>query len=165
MEKDQPTSTSVREVSSDGSKENAGRPAGDILPMTWPAEPQHLKPSKASKILNNAFDALLFIAPLALLVKCGLIIWAAHRDAGHTGEVGSPPSKLTAYLIRFNGQVGFKEISLTSRTTNTELACYHSHHYIRHQYRHPAETFRPLEGSERGCRLDSGTVPSQRQFT
>jgi hypothetical protein len=66
-------------------------------PDLWPSQPQVLKDTKLSKWVNYTYDAALCIAPILLMAKIGLVIWASMPE--NDGNI------LTTYLTEFNNQV------------------------------------------------------------
>ena len=80
----------------------------------WPTEPRPLKTSIWSKTVYTFLDLLMCLAPIVLLIKAGLVVWASRRDTGRTGKLEDPPSALTLNLIRFNTQVCKLHISFAA---------------------------------------------------
>jgi len=73
----------------------------------WPRQPQPLEESRLARSLNTAYDIALCSAPLLLIAKIGLVIYAHHLDKFVPDVISPPPSPYTTYLIRFNSQVRF----------------------------------------------------------
>jgi hypothetical protein len=88
--------------------------------VEWPAEPHSLLPSKFSSILSLLYDMALCMAPIALLIKCALVVLASHWDAQNTGQVGSQATKLTRNLLHFNEQL----VTLFTIIFVTTVACF-----------------------------------------
>jgi hypothetical protein len=88
--------------------------------VEWPAEPQPLVPSQSSYIFDLLHDIALCVAPIALLVKCALVVLGSKWDAQNTGQVGSQPTKLTRNLIHFNDQL----VTLFTILFVTTIACF-----------------------------------------
>jgi hypothetical protein len=80
----------------------------------WPTEPKPLKRGVLSETIYTFLDILMCLAPVALLIKAGLVVLASRRDMYVTGSLDSPPSALTLNLIRFNTQVCKLQLSITA---------------------------------------------------
>jgi hypothetical protein len=76
----------------------------------WPSHPQTLKESALSKWINIMFDIALCIAPLILIAKIGLVIWAGKQDKDKIPAVWARPSEVTMRLTQFNDQVSNKQL-------------------------------------------------------
>ena len=102
----------------------------------WPTEPRPLKTSILSKTVYTFLDIFMCLAPVILLIKAGLVVIAARKDAGHTGTIEDPPSALTLNLIRFNTQVG--ELKAVIYCTPADLVQNTAHnnfyHHLCHYY-------------------------------
>ena len=84
----------------------------------WPSTPQRLHRSLLSRIINILLDVTMCLAPLILLMKCGLVVLASRLDKWHTGQIADPPSNLTLNLIGFNTQVSFSDIIIINLTSD-----------------------------------------------
>lgn len=86
--------------------EAGGKQQPPPLPQ-WPTEPQPLEQSKLSYWVGIILDVALIIAPLLLIMKTGLVIYAYSLDIGKSGLPGGQPiTELTLKLTEFNSQVG-----------------------------------------------------------
>lgn len=65
----------------------------------WPTQPRILKETKLSKWVNYAYDTVLCVAPIFLMIKICLTIYAS------TGELANADAPLTGFLTNFNRQV------------------------------------------------------------
>lgn len=78
----------------------------DRLPASaWPREPVPLEPEKKVSVLLNLLDAVLIFLSSALIAKIGLVIAAWKSDSYLVDGYTDMASKLTIFLIEFNGQM------------------------------------------------------------
>ncbi|EHY53653.1 hypothetical protein HRR83_003866 [Exophiala dermatitidis] len=78
----------------------------EALPAkAWPREPVPLVPDTKGKMFMWIYDGVLLAVPLLLIAKIGLVIGAWRLDRSHRGNDIDLVSKLTTFLIEFNGQM------------------------------------------------------------
>ncbi|KEF51049.1 uncharacterized protein A1O9_12899 [Exophiala aquamarina CBS 119918] len=111
MEKSSRVNDSVIELTQASGSEHSNRSfnaaaSTEHLPTpTWPQEPVPLVPDRKVSILMAIFDASLLLVPFVLFTKIGLVIGAWYIDRGHRGSGVDLVSKLTLFLLEFNGQM------------------------------------------------------------
>jgi hypothetical protein len=71
----------------------------------WPSNPQPLTANPWIERGLDAYDAVLCVTPVALMIQAVLCFVAAHRDSQWTGFWVDGVSNLTLQLIRVNSQV------------------------------------------------------------
>lgn len=101
----EPTVTEVNPTMEIPGPNDASASSSDKNVPRWPSQPQPLRRSAASKVLNALFDCALILAALLLIMKAGLCVLAHKRDKSTSGTIANPASDVTDYLMRFNGQV------------------------------------------------------------
>jgi len=111
MEKSNRVNDSVIELTQASGSQHSNRQFNPVastenLPApTWPQEPVPLVPERKVSILMAIFDAFLLFVPFVLFTKIGLVIGAWYIDREHRGSGVDLVSKLTLFLLEFNGQM------------------------------------------------------------
>lgn len=135
----------------------------ESLPLPqWPTEPQPLEQSKLSYWVGIVMDVGLMIAPLLLIMKTALVIYAYRLDFGKSGLPGggTAVSNLTLKLIEFNSQVCRSLFTMIEHALIRPAARHFIHHNIHHDCRDRRSTLCTIQGPDR-CLSDSiGAVPS-----
>ncbi|OAP55757.1 hypothetical protein AYL99_09909 [Fonsecaea erecta] len=84
---------------------NHEKPVEAPVAASWPKEPVPLVPDTKDQMFMSVYDGILLAVPLVLIAKIGLVIGAWKLDRQHRGDEIDLVSKLTTFLIEFNGQM------------------------------------------------------------
>ncbi|EXJ74575.1 uncharacterized protein A1O5_02871 [Cladophialophora psammophila CBS 110553] len=76
-----------------------------LVASSWPKDPVPLVPDTKDRIFMWLYDGILLAVPLVLVAKIGLVIGAWKLDRQHRGDEIDLVSRLTTFLIEFNGQM------------------------------------------------------------
>lgn len=100
--KDQDTTVQINETEL---QQNSQSPSTIPVLARWPINPKPLRSNRWTEKGLDAYDIILCLTPVALIIEAILCVVAAHQDRYNTGFWVDSIGNLTRELIRVNGQV------------------------------------------------------------